>query len=78
MISELCLCKQLRAGAAACGRSKVWQFDEACVNPRALGNSLPRAERRNKSSCNLDDKGGISLPYLHPRQTPPSLPSFEE
>lgn len=63
MISKLCLCRQLRAGAAACGRGKVQHLDEVHVNLRALGTCFPKqkagAENRDKGSCNLNNKGEI-------------------
>lgn len=72
MISELCLCKELRASAAACGRGKVQHIDGVCVNPRALGTYLPKGKTgaENKGSYNPKDKGEIQLPCLYPSQTP--------
>lgn len=42
MISELCLCKQLRVWVAAHGIGKVQHINEECVIPGAVGICLPK------------------------------------
>lgn len=53
MISKLCLCKQLRAGAATCGRGKVQHIDKVCVNHGALGTCFPKQKAGQRTETNV-------------------------